>query len=272
MFFLMGACWCCAVAQGGAVGPAEQAGVDKSAKTAAVVWLHGLGDKGSSWRSVVRGAVAKSSAILDHVAWQFPTAPTRPVSMNGGSAMTAWYDVKGLDPSASEDSEGYAASVERVGGVIAGLIERNPLLTPQRVVVGGFSQGAVISLAALLSGGTPLAGVVALSGYLPEREKLSQRLEAPLEAGSRREVPVLMCHGRKDPLIKLEWARLSHQLMRDSGMNISWMEYPVAHSASDGEILDVLDFIASLLPPWPPAAAADVNVQTPLDEVRQGEL
>eukprot|EP00928_Gymnodinium_smaydae_P010897 TRINITY_DN14105_c0_g1_i2.p3 TRINITY_DN14105_c0_g1~~TRINITY_DN14105_c0_g1_i2.p3 ORF type:complete len:153 (+),score=36.97 TRINITY_DN14105_c0_g1_i2:6-464(+) len=121
-----------------------------NSKTAAVVVLHGLGDDGDGWRTGIKEAVRAAGVEFGHVAWSFPKAPRRAVTLNGGAQMAAWYDVVALDPHGSEDREGYAASVQRVEEQIQKLLQRHPLLRRDRIVVCGFSQGAVIALSTLL--------------------------------------------------------------------------------------------------------------------------
>lgn len=218
-------------------------------KTAAMVFLHGLGDAGDGWRQNFRAAVKASGLDFGHVSWLFPKAPRQAVTLNGGAHMPSWYDVKGLDPSAEEDRIGYAASAQLVEAAVAKLMKSYPSLRRDRIVVGGFSQGAVIALSFLLQTRSQVAGIVALSGYLPERGVLEDRLNETNLNYSRRAVPVLMCHGTQDELVAFKWGKASAKLIKGSGMNIQWKTFPIAHTASDEELVHVVQFLNRVIPP-----------------------
>jgi len=241
-------CWVFILLGFAVTDSAPEAPADRgTGKSAAVVWLHGLGDAGNGWRSGIKSAVEKRGLDLAHVAWKFPKAPKQAVTINGGAHMPSWYDIEGFNADAKEDSDGYADSVRRVEKVIGTLLERNPGLRRDRIIVGGFSQGAVIALSVLLRAQYPLAGIVALSGHLPERDLLLERLDEPGLSYNRRGVPVLVCHGTKDTTVKFEWGKLSAKKMKDSGMNVLWKSYPVDHSTTDEEMSNVISFVGELL-------------------------
>jgi len=229
-----------------------------SRKTAAVIFLHGLGDDGDGFRQSIRAGVSASGYDLSHVAWLFPKAPRRPVSLNGGAIMASWYDIKGLSPEAEEDSKGYAESANKIESSIAKLLERHPLLRRDQIIVGGFSQGAVISLSVFLRSKGALAGIVALSGYLPERALLKNRLDEEDLGYDRRKVPVMMCHGTRDKMVKLEWGKESAKLLKDNGADIRWKTFPIDHSVSDAEQAHVLAFMRELLPQQPPVSNTEL--------------
>lgn len=238
--------WCASVAL-------DAAGKQDSEKTAAVIFLHGLGDDGDGWRSNFKATLAGTSK-LEHVAWHFPKAPKAPVTLNGGMVARSWYDVYGLEPSSTQDTKGFGTAVERVEKSIQALLSRNPLLRRDRIIIGGFSQGAVISLSTLLRSTERLAGIIALSGYLPEDDVLQSRLDEATVGFSRRDVPVLGCHGTKDKLVRFKWGKAGFKKMKEAGMNIQWKTYPIAHESSHEEISDVIDFIEKVVPASPPQA------------------
>merc|ERR1712224_946556 len=121
-----------------------------------------------------------------------------------------------------EDTEGYEDAVQRVEGHIVKLLQRHPKLRRDRIVVGGFSQGAVVALSTLLRSHERLAGIIMLSGYLPQRELLENMLNETGLNFNRRTVPVLMCHGTQDKLVQFKWGKLSAKLMKGNGMDIHW--------------------------------------------------
>merc|ERR1719468_1029966 len=185
---------------------------------------------------------------MPHVAWAFPTAPRQPVTLNGGAVMTAWFDIYGLTPEDRADTAGFDNARNHVETKIAGLMKRHPAIRRDRIVVAGFSQGAVISLWSLLRGSSTLAGVVAISGWLPDHQRLIEYLDEPSVEFKRRLVPILMCHGTKDQLVQFRWAKAGAKKMKDAGMNITWKTYPVEHTTSDKEMDDIVLFLKQLLP------------------------
>jgi phospholipase/carboxylesterase len=189
-----------------------------------IVWLHGLGADGHDFEPLVPELA--SSVPLRFV---FPHAPQRAVTINGGLRMRAWYDILGLGPAAAEDDVGIRASAAAVGALLDREIERG--FASDRVVLAGFSQGGAIALHAGLREPRRLAGVMALSAYLP----LAATLAAERSPANLR-TPILMAHGSEDPIIPLSLAAASRRALDAEGYAVDWHVYPMAHAVCAAEI------------------------------------
>jgi phospholipase/carboxylesterase len=178
-----------------------------------VIWMHGLGADGSDFEPLV-----PQLRVPRHlpVRFVFPQAPVRPVTVNGGYAMRSWYDIYGLGPNMPEDSAGIAESSARVHRFIAR--ERAGGVAAARIVVAGFSQGGALALHSALRYPERLGGVLALSTYLPLRERLAAEASA-----ANRDVPVLMCHGRFDPVVPLQFGEWSRDALLELGWPVEWI-------------------------------------------------
>ena len=195
---------------------------------AIMVWLHGLGADGHDLEPV---AEMLGIPGLRHV---FPHAPVRPVSINGGMAMRAWYDIAAPDLQHGEDSEGMRLSAKQVAALIAKL--RNDEDVP--VVLAGFSQGAVIALAVAALEACSMAGIVAMSGYLPKF--LEAHLSGLLEK------PVLMMHGEQDGVVPYALGLKSGELLKGKGVILAWHAYPMPHSICQQEMDDLASWLLAL--------------------------
>jgi phospholipase/carboxylesterase len=164
----------------------------------------------------------------------FPHAPVRPVTINGGMAMRAWYDIAAADLHWQEDSTGMQASARRVWQLVNALNE-DPGLP---IILAGFSQGAVVGLIAAAMGMPHLIGVAALSGYVPQ-------CLLPSLAGLRG-IPVLMAHGDQDGVIPFALARASLETLADSGLEVAWHAYPMSHTICQQELRDMADWLTEL--------------------------
>lgn len=202
----------------------------------AVIWLHGLGADGQDFAPIVPELRLPEALSIRFI---FPHAPVRPVTLNGGMRMRAWYDIFQLGPG-PEDEPGIRASqalVERmleqtIGGGIA----------PRRVVLAGFSQGGAIALHTALRQPERLAGVIALSTYLP--------LAAALEregSEANRGLPIFMAHGSHDEIIALARAEQSRDRLLQAGYRVQWREYAMAHAVCGEEIEALAQFLVTLL-------------------------
>jgi len=203
---------------------------------AAVIWLHGLGADGHDFEPIVPELRLPAQMRVRFV---FPHAPVRPVTMNMGTRMRAWYDILQLG-GGQEDETGIRASQK----LLEGLIEREASrgIASQRVVLAGFSQGGAIALQAGLRSTQRLAGLLALSTYLP----LAATLRA--ERGTaNREVPIFMAHGGQDPMIPIDSARRSREVLEGLGYRVEWREYPMPHSVCAEEISDIADWLVRVL-------------------------
>lgn len=202
---------------------------------ASVILLHGLGADGHDFAPIV-----PELGLGGKVRFVFPHAPHRPVTINGGYVMRAWYDLTGTSFDAHEDEAGIRASSQQVEALIAREVERG--VPAARIVLAGFSQGGAIALHAGLRHAQALAGILALSTYLPLRARLAAEASA---AG--REVPILMCHGTEDPVVPLALGEGSARLLSEAGYPVEWRTYPMPHSVCPEEIADIAGWLAGVL-------------------------
>ena|SRR5688572_4054731 len=199
---------------------------------ASVIWLHGLGADGHDFEPVV------PELLLDKpVRFVFPHAPVRPVTLNQGMRMRAWYDIYRLG-GGPEDQAGIRASQRLVEEMIAEA--RSSAM--QRIVLAGFSQGGAIALQTALRHPERLDGVLALSTYLP----LHSSLDAERSAANR-ELPIFMAHGVYDDVIPLARAEQSRQALERLGYRVEWRTYPMPHSVCPEEIVHISEFLGRVL-------------------------
>ncbi len=198
-----------------------------------VIWLHGLGADGHDFVPIVPELVRKHWPAIRFV---FPHAPVRPVTINGGARMRAWYDILNLSLDQRADDAGVRESMREVEALIAR--ERDRGVPPARVLLVGFSQGAAIALATGLRRSAALAGVVALSGYLPLQA--SSEAEATV-AGKA--TPMFLGHGRNDPMVPVSLGQHGRDFLIGLGVPVHWRDYPMLHSVSAEEIADLSDWI-----------------------------
>jgi phospholipase/carboxylesterase len=206
---------------------------------AAVILMHGLGADGHDFESLVPELRLPASAA---VRWVFPHAPVRPVTINGGRRMRAWYDIVAIDRSAPEDEAGIRSSAEGIRDLVRRESERG--IARGRIVLAGFSQGGAMALFTALREPERLGGVLALSCYLPLSATLAGEAH-PANAA----VPVFMAHGRFDPLVPMALGEGSRDLLRSRGYEVDWHTYPMAHAVSAEEIRDVRDWLLGVLGP-----------------------
>lgn len=205
---------------------------------ASVIWLHGLGADGYDFEPVVK-QLLKADA-LPNVRFILPHAPDRAVTRNNGYVMPAWYDVYGIIPVQQEDEAGIQASQRYIDALIQTEIDRG--ISSNRIVLAGFSQGGAIALHTTLRYPHRLAGVLALSTYLPLHSKLSTEAHA-----ANKNTPIFMAHGVFDDVISLDMSKLSRNLLQDSQYPVSWHEYRMAHSVCTDEIADIEQFLKQVL-------------------------
>lgn len=201
-----------------------------------VIWLHGLGADGADFVPV---AEALNLPGLRHI---FPHAPMQPVTLNGGYVMRAWYDIYALDLSSGEDREGILASCEAVSKLIDRETERG--LAADHVFLAGFSQGGAIALFAGLNREARLAGIVALSTYLPLASEAR---------GSR--TPIFMAHGREDDIIPIQAGLASKNMLLNLGQELLWRDYDMGHAVCRQEIDDISAWISGVMSKGGKAAA-----------------
>lgn len=204
---------------------------------ASVIVLHGLGASGDDFVPVCEQLELDAVGPVRHV---LPHAPMRPVTINNGYVMPAWYDILALGGPAIEDEAGLRASQVLVEGLIAREVARG--VSPSRIVLAGFSQGCAMALLTGLRHGERLAGIVGLSGYLP----LAGATAAERSAANQN-TPIFLAHGRFDPMIALPRAVATRDALRALGYSVQWHEYPMEHSVCLPEIADLQQFLLQVL-------------------------
>lgn len=206
--------------------------------THAVIWLHGLGADGHDFEAVVD---AFDEAALPPTRFVFPHAPTRPVTINGGYVMRAWYDIVSQDFSARrEDPAGVRQSAAQIEALIARENARG--IADANIVLAGFSQGGAIALHTALRHPKRLAGVLALSTYLPLADTLAAEA-----SDANRDVPIFMAHGRDDGVIPHDFALKSFAVLKEAGYPIVWQTYFVEHGIVMEEVRDVEQWLGTVL-------------------------
>ena len=202
-----------------------------------VVWLHGLGADGHDFAPIVPELVRRDWPALRFV---FPHAPMRPVTINNGAAMRAWYDIREFDLTNRADEAGVETSVAQVEALIDREVARG--IAHSRIFLAGFSQGGALTLAAGLRRRAPLAGLIALSTYIPAAHKAQESL---VEGANRQ--PVFMAHGTQDPVVPLGAGEHSAALLRKLGFAVDWHPYRMPHSVCPEEIRDLGDWLTQRL-------------------------
>jgi len=203
-----------------------------------VLWLHGLGADGHDFEPIVPELVRRGER-----AWRFvfPNAPVRPVTINGGMAMRAWYDIEGFDRKAAEDAAGFRDTDMRIRWLIANEIERG--IPASRIVLAGFSQGGAASLYTAPRFTERLAGVMALSCYLPLAGSLGAE-RAPANDAT----PIFMAHGQADETLPIGMGLESRKFLENLGFAIEWHVYPMGHAVCAAEVVDIREFLFRVLP------------------------
>ena len=205
--------------------------------SAAVIWLHGLGADGNDFVPIVPELDLTGCPGIRFV---FPNAPSMPVTVNGGYVMPAWYDIIGRNLMDQED----AAGIHRSAIAITELIEREASrgIAYDNMVLAGFSQGCAMALQIGLRFPHQLAGIIALSGYLPLAKSLNTEKHS-----ANQNTPIFMAHGMYDAVVIPERAEASYTLLEKMGYSVSWNEYPMEHSVNREEIMDISRFLQSVL-------------------------
>ncbi|TMS18688.1 Acyl-protein thioesterase 2 [Larimichthys crocea] len=210
---------------------------DESGTTAVVIFLHGLGDTGHGWADTLTGIQ------LPHVKFICPHAPRMPVTLNMKTCMPAWFDLKGLTPDTPEDESGIKKAADNIKAIID--YEAKNGIPPHRIMLGGFSQGGALSLYTALTCQHQLAGVVALSCWLPLHKNF------PSASSGHKNIPILQCHGESDSMIPVEFGALTAKKLKSivNPQMITFSTYPgLSHSSCHQEMQDVKEFIEKYLP------------------------
>ncbi|GGA79235.1 carboxylesterase [Arenimonas soli] len=198
-----------------------------------ILWLHGLGADGHDFAPIVPELLRPGWPALRFV---FPHAPVRPVTLNNGVPMRAWYDLKNLDLDQRADESGVRESIAQVEALIARENARG--VPPERLLLAGFSQGGAIALAAGVRRERAVAGLIGLSTYLPMGS--TTKAEATPQALA---TPVFMAHGTHDPVVPEGFGARSRDLLKTLGMDVDWHSYPMQHNVCAEEIRDLGDWM-----------------------------
>jgi phospholipase/carboxylesterase len=201
-----------------------------------VIVLHGLGADGWDFVPVVDELRLPDALPLRFV---FPHAPVRPVTVNNGYQMRAWYDIREFSITGREDLDGITDATDRVQRYVER--ERDHGIAPAQVVLAGFSQGGAVALHAGLRSRERLAGIVALSTYLPFKTRLQAEVSQ-----TNRDLPILMCHGSADPVVSIELGQMSRDTLKDHGYEVEWHAYPMGHEVCLPEIQQVGRWLQAL--------------------------
>lgn len=197
-----------------------------AAASATVIWLHGLGADGHDFVPIV----PELGLPEDHgIRFVFPHAPVRPVTINNGMKMRAWYDILSLTRMSEQDEAGIRASAKIVQGFIQRELDAG--IQAGRIVIAGFSQGGAIALHTALRYPQRLAGLLPLSTYLPLAEQFAAEISA-----ANRDLPILMCHGEYDPVLPYMLGENSCEILRSNGYVVDWRSYPMQHQVCEEEI------------------------------------
>jgi len=204
---------------------------------ASVIWLHGLGADGNDFVPIVPELGLPSARPLRFI---FPHAPVRAVTINNGMRMRAWYDIAAADLNNRADIGGVRQSTDQIEALIAR--EKGRGVAAADIVLAGFSQGGAIALYAGLRHAERLAGILALSTYLVQADRL------PAEAAAaNRDVPIFMAHGTADPVVRFEWGLASRRALEANGNPVEWHQYPIEHSLCLEEVRAIGAWLAKVL-------------------------
>jgi phospholipase/carboxylesterase len=206
--------------------------------TGAIIWMHGLGADGHDFEPVVPELVRPDERALRFV---FPNAPVRPVTINGGYAMRAWYDIVGIDRHSAQDEAGIRASDALVRALIQRENERG--IPTGRIALAGFSQGGAMALFSGTRYAEKLAGIMALSCYMVVATKFeAERVPA------NQETPIFLAHGTQDPVVPYQLGLDTRQLLEKSGYAVEWHNYVMPHSVNAQEVADIAAWVRRILP------------------------
>ena len=204
----------------------------------AIIWMHGLGADGNDFAPIVPELGLQDGPAVRFI---FPHAPVRPVTINNGMAMRAWYDIlNGADLARQEDEPGLRNSQQHIEQLIARENERG--IPADKIILAGFSQGCAMTLQTGLRQDKKLAGMVCLSGYLP----IASLIDAERHTANQ-DTPIFMAHGLHDPVVTLPRGEASRRKLQDLGYTVEWRTYPMPHSVCLEEINDLSAFLRKII-------------------------
>ncbi|MGB3726508.1 MAG: alpha/beta fold hydrolase [Glaciecola sp.] len=209
----------------------------KGKHKATIIWLHGLGDSGNGF-----APIAPELQLADAlgVKFIFPHAPIRPVTINNGMEMRAWYDIKSMDMETRADVHGVLESSALVEALIENEIANG--IDAKKIMLVGFSQGGVIALHLGTRYQQTLAGIIAMSTYMCEPSTLSAE-----KSKANQNTPILCCHGQQDEVVPMLLGKTAFNTLKDNGYNVAWKEYIMQHNVCMPEIKDLAKFITEHL-------------------------
>lgn len=212
------------------VVPLERITIEpKTTATACVIWLHGLGDSGAGFAPVV----PELGLPVNHsIRFVFPHAPEQAVTINQGYVMRSWYDIKSMDLHDRADMHGVLASEISVNALIKEQVDAG--IPANKIVLAGFSQGGVVSLFTGLRYSDKLAGIMALSCYLPTADQLPQDL-----SDANKTTPILQQHGLQDDVVPMSAGKMAFDLLTENGYQTSWQSYVMPHSVLPEQLKDI---------------------------------
>jgi phospholipase/carboxylesterase len=203
----------------------------------AVIWLHGLGADGHDFEAVVPELVRPGERALRFV---LPHAPIRPVTINGGMSMRAWYDIGGFERNAAQDESGIRASAAAVHGLIERENKRG--IPTERIVLAGFSQGGAMALFIGTRATQKLAGIIGLSCYMLLGSTLAVERSAVNQT-----TPIFVAHGTRDPVVDVRLGEETRRLLEEAGYSVTWHRYPIPHSVSPEELSQIATWLRRVL-------------------------
>ncbi len=204
-----------------------------------IIWLHGLGADGHDFEPIVPQLNLPEALGMRFI---FPHAPVRPVTLNQGYPMPAWYDIIDLTPEGREDAAGLDSSGKSISDIIHQQIAQG--IESSNIILAGFSQGAALALYTGLRYPLALGGIIALSGYLPQAQSLKQEA---CEANSS--IPIFMAHGNMDPVVNIEFGQDSAKRLEHLGYPVSWKTYPMEHCLCAEQLKDLREWLVKVPAP-----------------------
>lgn len=200
---------------------------------ASIIWLHGLGADGNDFVPIVSELQIPSTIGLRFI---FPHAPMQPVTINNGYVMRAWYDILGFSRTSPVDFPGIERSLKQINVLIDREIERG--MKAENIILGGFSQGAVMALTCGLQYQHKLAGIIALSGYLPFSVETLRM---------KHNIPIFIGHGKNDDIVNYELGEIAYQTLKIKNVDVTFKSYPAGHTVCPAEINDVRAWLLTRL-------------------------
>ena len=202
-----------------------------------IIWLHGLGADGHDFEPIVPDLQFQHKSKTRFI---FPHAPSRPVTLNNGFVMPAWYDLVAISINAAQDEGGIRRSAQSINDLIDNELKQG--VPSEHIILAGFSQGGAIALHTGLRYEKKLAGILALSTYLPLHDKLASEASEV-----NKQTPIFMAHGRDDQVVPMMLAESSRQHLISLNYKVDWRTYPMAHSVIPDEINDISRWFGQVL-------------------------